>query len=208
METDALSSVDLSRKICSLKKLLASFKLWQSDFHVETVFEDTGDSGVYLDIGMEYGKCGFWWMWTERGDLFIRNCNTHVELPRIWPTRILRDSVTAIAVDPLQDLVITVSLHAPFFLIDAGEDRLIFLVEFSLASSQLPYPDLACTSLECNHRFDESGYFRVSTVDQPAICGDRVVVLYYVHETHDSFIQVIDWKKGLAKSVSPTLVLF
>jgi hypothetical protein len=174
METDALSSVDLSRKICSLKKLLASFKLWQSDFHVETVFEDTVETGVSLFIGIEYVKCGFWWMRAERGDLFIRNCNTNVELPRIWPTHILRDSVTAVAVDPLQDLVITVSSQATFFF-NAGEDRLIFLVEFSLASSQLPYPDLACTSLECKHRFYESGSCYIPIVDQPAICGDRVV---------------------------------
>jgi hypothetical protein len=46
-------------------------------------------------------------------------------------------------------------------------------------------------------------------VGRPAICGDRIVVLYCMnHRTSrntapNMFIQVIDWRKGHVKGVSP-----
>jgi hypothetical protein len=41
-------------------------------------------------------------------------------------------------------------------------------------------------------------------VHHPVICGECVVLLYHMRtrKTTDLFIQVIDWKKGHAKSVS------
>jgi hypothetical protein len=108
-----------------------------------------------------------------------------------------------VIVDPLQDLVITLSSQDSFMVTDANQDHQVFLVEFRLASSQLPFPDAALASLECKHAFDAPGYYDVYLLDQPAICGDRVVVFYYIGGVRDLFIQVIDWRKGHAKSVSP-----
>lgn len=159
-------------------------------------------------FGIQSIRCGIWWMWARgSGNLFIRNYNANVKLSRMWPSASLSIQhllLTSVIVDPLQDLVITVSTRSSFFGIDAGQSYQVFLLEFRLASSQLPYPDSACAaSLECKHTFDELGDYFVHLVHEPAICGDRIVILYYMRPTQSLFIQVIDWRKGHVNCVSP-----
>ncbi|OAX37304.1 hypothetical protein K503DRAFT_771655 [Rhizopogon vinicolor AM-OR11-026] len=62
---------------------------------------------------------------------------------------------------------------------------------WSLASSNLPHPDSAYAFLECNHTFDVPGEYASYVLDELAICGDRVVVLYCMLPIQDLFIQVI-----------------
>ncbi|OAX37297.1 hypothetical protein K503DRAFT_857449 [Rhizopogon vinicolor AM-OR11-026] len=203
METATLSLIDSSTKLSSLKKLSS---LWRSNYwHAKTVFEEVVNTvhGVPLS-GVQSVKCGIWWMWAQ-GNLFIRDCNANAKLSRTWPTNGLSVStqhllLCSVIVDPLQDLVIALSSQTPFTVVDAGQDYRVFLVEFRLASSHLPYPDSACASLECRHVFDAPGHYSVYHVNEPAVCGDRVVILYYMYPTQDLFIQVIDWRKGHAKS--------
>ncbi|OJA13455.1 hypothetical protein AZE42_02303 [Rhizopogon vesiculosus] len=199
-ETATLDSVDVPTKMSSLKKLAS---LWRSDFYAKTVFEEVAAGTDDEDFSeRQYMKCGFWWMWAQR-NLFVRDCNASITLSRKWPTHNFsaeHQFLRSIIVDPLQDLVITVSSQISFVVIDAGQNHHVFLVEFWLALSQPPYPDSPCASLECKHAFDVPGRYVVDIVDEPAICGDRVVILYYIHQTQDLFIQVIDWRKGQTES--------
>ncbi|OAX38823.1 hypothetical protein K503DRAFT_132430 [Rhizopogon vinicolor AM-OR11-026] len=144
-------------------------------------------------------------MWAD-GNLLIWSCDGNVELSRTWRTHSLSSQyqfLMLVIVDPLQDLVITVFtfLMATFYVLP-GQDRHIFTVECRLASSQLPYADSECTSLECKHVFNKPGYYLLHMLEHPAICGDRVVVLYYLNLrlTRKLFIRVIDWRTGHAES--------
>ena len=152
-------------------------------------------------MGKQHITCGVWWMWTLLG-LYIRDCNTNVKLSRTWPifTDWQHQSPDAVIIDPLQDLVVIVSSDAQCIVTDAGQDHQVFVVEFRLASSlDLPHPDAACAFLECKHAFGIPGKYDI-TMNKPAICGDRIVILYDV--LNDVFIQVIDWRKGHTQSVS------
>ncbi|KAG1823949.1 uncharacterized protein BJ212DRAFT_1476799 [Suillus subaureus] len=100
------------------------------------------------------------------------------------------------------DLVVVVPLPAVCIVTGAEQTRHIFSVEFRLASSLLPHLDSVDASLTCQHSFEESGHYRVNLTQEPAICGDRIVILYCTSGIVGSneFIQVIDWKRGHAKS--------
>ncbi|KAJ8587778.1 hypothetical protein M405DRAFT_842965 [Rhizopogon salebrosus TDB-379] len=201
-ETATLDLISVSGRLRSLEKLAS---LWRSDFRAKTIFERVGSTflrGETRSAPIQCVKCGLWWMWAH-GNLFIRNCNGNLELSRTWRTDSLSPQyiVKSVIVDPLQDLVVAVSEKwSPFVpQVDAEQDHCIFLVAFRLASSGLPYLDSA---LECRHIFYEPGHHSVRLLDQPAICGDRVVVLYctYSGRAWELFIQVIDWRTGRAKS--------
>jgi hypothetical protein len=152
----------------------------------------------------QHMTCGVWWMWAYP-NLYIRNCNANVKLSRMWPivsflTHWQHQLLHSAIVDPLQDLVIMVSSEVQCIVTDAGQDHQVFVVQFRLASSpHLPYPDAACVFLECKHAFDFPGQY-VITMNEPAICGDRIIILYHV--LSNVFIQVIDWRKGHTQSVS------
>jgi hypothetical protein len=197
----------------SLKNLAS---LWQSDFHADMFFQDVVSSDQPF-VGLPTVTCGTLWLW-RLDSLLIRDCTTKTKLPHVWPEHglfkqsghsygLTRHSVI---VDPLQDLVVAVS--SPHFNMDySQQDHLVFWVDFWLASSQLPHPDSARTSLECRHTCETPahGNYIVRLVGRPAICGDRIVVLYHTsHHTSrntasNMFIQVIDWRKGHVKRVSP-----
>ncbi|OJA16319.1 hypothetical protein AZE42_08374 [Rhizopogon vesiculosus] len=198
-----LDWVGVSRKTCLLKKLAS---LWRSDFHAKPIFEDTVAGPFYERFPWTQSvKCGFWWMWAD-GNLLIRSCDGNVELSRTWRTHSLSSQyqfLRSVIVDPLQDLVVTVfTFSLGTFYVPPRQDHHIFTVEFRLASSQLPYTDSECTSLECKHVFNKPGYYLLHLLGHPAICGDRVVVLYYLNLrlTGKLFIRVIDWRTGHAKS--------
>ena len=161
--------------------------------------------------GVESVKCGVWWLWERRnGTLFIRDCNANARLSKTWLSHSLSiqpELLTTVVIDPLQDLIVAVSMQDQFFGVDAGLGYQVLLLEFRLASSQLPHPDSACTSLECKHTFNQPGNYFARPVYNPAICGDRIVVLYYIGQTQDLFVQVIDWRKGRVGCVSQFLIL-
>ncbi|KAG1825238.1 hypothetical protein EV424DRAFT_684447 [Suillus variegatus] len=102
-------------------------------------------------------------------------------------------------------MVVCSEHHHDVTVTDAKQDYHVCWVEFRLASSQCPHPSAACTFLECKHTFDTlPGYYRAA-LSPPAICGDRVFILYYIENTADDchpepvsgiFIQVINWRKG------------
>ena len=186
--------------------------MWRSDFHTKTVFEEVilGIVDGESSAGKQHMTCGVWWMWGFR-NLYVRDCNANVKLSRTWPifTHWQHHSLHAVIVDPLQDLVIIVSSDVQCIVTDAGQDHQVFVVEFRLASSlHLPHPDAACAFLECKYAFDIPGQY-VITINKPAICGDRIVILYHVliPLVNNVFIQVIDWRKGHTQSVS-TLYYF
>ncbi|KAG0696551.1 hypothetical protein DFH29DRAFT_195343 [Suillus ampliporus] len=196
-EPHTLDCRDVSRKMCSLKKLTS---LWRSDFHLNTVCEEIAP--VVNGHLTQSVKCGTWWIWGQ-DDLLIRDFKTTTKLshtsPRLdWSSQYQNWWLMSVVIDPLQDLVVAVSLPRSTHVTDTV--RYVFSVDFRLASSQLPHPDSACAFLEC----DESGAADskvVHLVGMPAICGDRVVVLYYLamfgsHEASNMSIQVIDWRKG------------
>jgi hypothetical protein len=201
--------------MCSLKNFAS---LWRSGFYVNTVFQDVVTSDVH-DYIIEplFVKCGILWVW-RMNSLLIRDCNKMTKLPHVWPQHDLFEQsrrqrgpvMRSIVVDPLQDLVVAISSPDAFDFHD-DEHYLAFWVDFWLASSQLPHPNSACTSLECKHpyEFPALGARFVHVVGRPAICGDRIVVLYCMnHRTSrntapNMSIQVIDWRKGHVKGVSP-----
>ncbi|KAG1811711.1 uncharacterized protein BJ212DRAFT_1372610 [Suillus subaureus] len=204
-ETPNSDWVDVSSKMYSPKRLAS---MWRSDFHLNPIFEVTVAVDISDDsLDMQSVKCGLWWMYADCG-LFIRGCDTNTK-----PTQMcLKQRYTLLAdmpshtrsvvVDPLQDLAVAASYEALH-----GQDRHVFSVAFRLASSQRSHPGSACTSLKCEHPCyivpDQFFHF----VGRPAICGDRVVVLYYTSDFNslgrlsasNIFIQVIDWRKGRAK---------
>jgi hypothetical protein len=198
----------------SLKNLTS---LWRPGFHVNTVFQDVVSSDQRL-IGLPTVKCGTLWVW-RMGRLLIRDCTTKTKLPHVWPDHSLFKQfghpygliTHSVIVDPLQDLVVAVSSPHAFNVDYSQQDHLVFWVDFWLASSQLPHPNSACTLLECRHTCEPPalGNYVVRLVGRPAICGDRIVVLYHTyHHTlrntaSNMFIQVIDWRKGHVKRVSP-----
>jgi len=204
-ETATLDSIDVSRKMYLLKELAS---LWGPDFHVNTVFEEAvavTPAHDHMILGTRSMKYGFWWMWRE-GNLIIRDCNTNTKLSRTWPRDawpVEHQSLRSVIVDTLQNLVVLVYLYDSINVDDAEQDHNILLVEFRLASSQ--HLDAMCTPLMCTHTFSVPGLYGVSVVGQPAICGDRIVVLYYTitqRTPSNMSIQVMDWRKGHAKSVS------
>ncbi|KAG1885312.1 uncharacterized protein F5891DRAFT_1064550 [Suillus fuscotomentosus] len=207
-ETDSTNadSIGIASKMCSLKNLAS---LWRSGFHVNTVFQDavTRDE-QYMEP--QFVKCGTLWVW-RMNDLLIRDCKKKTKPPQMWPEDgLFQQSHThnltrhSVVVDPLQDLVVAISSPPTLTWDDARQDQLIFWVDFWLASSQLPHPDSACTSLECRHTCEPDTY-AVHILSRPAICGDRIVVLYHTKHTlgdmftPNMFIQVIDWRKGHVK---------
>ncbi|KAG1823944.1 uncharacterized protein BJ212DRAFT_710013 [Suillus subaureus] len=209
-ETDAMGadSISVVRKMCSLKSLVS---LWRSSFHVNTVFQDVVTSDQHF-LESQSVKCGTLWV-RRTNSLLIRDCKKKTKHPHVWPEHDLFKQprhphgliMHSVVFDPLQDLVVAVSSPPVFNLDDAQQDHLVFWVEFWLASSQLPHPESACTSLECRHpyEFPTLDTYLVRIVGRPAICGDRIVVLYCTkHRTSwnntasNMFIQVIDWRKG------------
>lgn len=145
-------------------------------------------------------------MWVN-SRLFIRECDTTFKSTQTWPEQSFDSPVDmpffarSVVVDPLQDLAVMVS-HGVF---DMLAHR-VFSMTFRLASSQRPHPDSPWPYLRCMRprKLDPDHHLRF--VDQPAICGDRVVALYYYTNyrglTSNIFIQVIDWRKGHAKGSS------
>ncbi|KAG1753373.1 hypothetical protein EDB19DRAFT_826196 [Suillus lakei] len=208
-ETATLNSVGLDRKMSLLKRLAS---MWRPDFHVSTVFEDAVSPVSNHLPGIQYMKCGIWWMW-ENDNLFIRDCNTNIKLSHSFPRheRFSQDryprSVRSVVLDPIQDLVVVVPIPGLCTVTGAEQDHYIFSVEFRLASSLLPHPDSVDASLKCKHSFDASGHYRVALTQEPVICGDRIIVLYHMLKFNPLdivgskvFIQVIDWRKGHVKS--------
>ncbi|KAG1793512.1 uncharacterized protein HD556DRAFT_1374374 [Suillus plorans] len=206
-ETPTLDWVDVSSKMYSLRRLAS---MWQSDFHLNCVSEQTVAIGNILSPyipGLQSVKCGIWWMWVNNR-LFIRECDTNFKSTQTWPEQSFGSLVDwpffvrSVVIDPLQDLAVMVSSYGVFDMLD----RRVFSMTFRLASSQRPHPDSACTSLECMRPCKMDPDHDLRFVDQPAICGDRVVALYYYTSHSGSasniFIQVIDWRKGHAKGYS------
>lgn len=206
-----LDSISVSRKMRSLEKLTS---LWRSDFQAKTVSKKT--TGGHID---GQWKCGIWWDWLghieddDDDNLFIWDSNTNIELSQEWPGVPIHGfskdvELKVVVFDPLQDLVVSLFSISGVTVTDFRQDCATFLVEFLSASSQLPHPHSVCTSLEFKHAF-EPGHIFFGVFDQLAIYGDRVVFLYYIMRschTQDLFMQVIDWRKGLAKSVSPLIL--
>jgi hypothetical protein len=188
----------------SLKKMVT---LWRSIFHASTVFEDAVSPASGYSAGIQHMKCGIWWMW-DNGNLFIRDCNTNIKHSHSFPRykQLSQDrwprSVRLVVLDPIQDLVVIVPLPAVCIVTSAEQNRHIFSVEFRLASSLLPHPDSVDAFLKCHHSFEESDNYHVTLTQEPAICGDRIVILYRTSAMVGSneFIQIIDWRKGHAKS--------
>ncbi|KAG1726607.1 hypothetical protein EDB19DRAFT_226184 [Suillus lakei] len=189
----------------SLKRLAS---LWRSDFHLNTVFEEAVAADIANSFFREQSmKYGLWWMYAE-GILFIRGCDTNTKLSQTLPMWSfvlpgLADVfyvVRSIIIDPLQDLAVAASF-------ETGDERdhHVFSVSFRLASSRRPHPDSACTSLTCKHPCYVAPGYHIHFVGEPAICGDRIIILYYTGNVDfpgtlsNIFIQVIDWRKGRAK---------
>jgi hypothetical protein len=211
-ETPTLDWVDVSSKMYSLKRLAS---MWRSDFHLNPVFEETlavAIDPVYNSHShdMQSVKCGIWWMYANYR-LFIRGRNTNTKPPQtgleqsfVLPANTSLGHTRSVVIDPLQDLAVAASRNIFY-----EADRCIFSVAFQLASSQRPHPDAVCTSLKCKHPCYATPGYSLHFVGQPAICGDRIVVLYYMCiisleriSSSNIFIQVIDWRKGRAKGVS------
>ncbi|KAG0692268.1 hypothetical protein DFH29DRAFT_540297 [Suillus ampliporus] len=196
--------------MCSLKKLAS---LWRSDFHLNTVFEEAVVGSDYEQLrGSSKGqfvKCGLW-CWDELHNFFIRDCSTNTNLSRTWPLHSLHSQHLFehhVNADPLQDVVVIVSAPRVIIVTDGGQDQAVFWVGIRLASSLGPHPDCVCDTVECKHTFGAPGSYRVSFLDRPVICGDRIIVFYYIEVTDDTpmsttFIHVVDWRRGYAKSVS------
>ncbi|KAG2133250.1 uncharacterized protein EDB93DRAFT_887294 [Suillus bovinus] len=148
-------------------------------------------------------KCGLWWMSTE-SDLFIRECNTNTT--RIWPNHnplspMPEHKLVPVIADPLQDLMVTISLLRSIHVPNTVQAYHVFWLDIRMLSSQAPHPDSACTSLDCSHYFDACGIHHVVFMNEPAICGDRIVVPYCTYTDNNTwrqqmFIQVVDWRKG------------
>ncbi|KAG1737458.1 hypothetical protein EDB19DRAFT_958924 [Suillus lakei] len=204
-ETPTVDWVDVSSKMHSLKRLAS---LWRSDFHLNTVFEEAVAADIANSFFREQSmKYGLWWMYAE-GILFIRGCDTNTKLSQTLPMWSfvlpgLADVfyvVRSIIIDPLQDLAVAASFET-----GDERDRHVFSVSFRLASSRRPHPDSACTSLTCKHPCYVAPGYHIHFVGEPAICGDRIIILYYTGNVDfpgtlsNIFIQVIDWRKGRAK---------
>ncbi|KAG1902354.1 uncharacterized protein F5891DRAFT_1186452 [Suillus fuscotomentosus] len=204
-ETPTLDWVDVSSKMYSLKRLAS---MWQSDFHLNSVSEQTVAIGNILSPyipSLQSVKCGIWWM-SVISRLFIRECDTNFKSTQTWPEQSFDSLVDmpftkSVVVDPLQDLAVMVSYGILDMLVHRD-----FSMTFRLASSQRPHPDSPWPYLNCMRppEMDPDHDFRF--VDQPAICGDRVVALYYYtnhsRSTSNIFILVVDWRKGHAKGSS------
>ncbi|KAG1759169.1 hypothetical protein EDD22DRAFT_907531 [Suillus occidentalis] len=202
-ETPTLDWVDVSSKMYSLKKLAST---WRSDFHLNPVFEEIVTVNDSDSLDMQSVKCGVWWMEAGRR-LFIRWCDTNTKPPQTWLEQSLPASMSlgdmgSVVVDPLQDLAVAMLYGNPY-----NQERHIFSLVFQLASSQHPHPDAVCTSLKCKHPCVVIPGCWVRFVGRPAICGERIVVVYYTNKwssgldmlASNIFIQVIDWRKGRAK---------
>ncbi|KAG2133274.1 uncharacterized protein EDB93DRAFT_1331522 [Suillus bovinus] len=211
-ETDSADadSIAIARKMSSLKNLAS---LWRSGFHVNTVFQDVVASNDPR-IQPQSMKCGTLWVW-RMNTLLVRDCKDKTKTSQVWPKHdLFKQSVhihnlvaCSVVVDPLQDLVVAISAPSVFHSGDAQQDHPVCWVDFWQASSRLPHPDSASTSLECRHAGESTALSVICIVGGPAICGDRVVMLYYTrHRTSrntvgasNMFIQLIDWRKGRVK---------
>ncbi|KAG1872278.1 hypothetical protein F4604DRAFT_1904188, partial [Suillus subluteus] len=203
-ETATLHSIGVSRKMSLLKK---SASLWRSGLHLNTVFEErvmisTFPAHPSLPSLLSGMKCGLLWMLVN-GDIFVRDYNTNTNLSRTWALHSLSSQHRPknLAINPLQDLVVTVSSPDVVTVTDAEQDHHTFWVECWSASSQRPHLDSVGASLECKRTFP--GLYRSHFIGEPVICGDRIFVYYDIYRggiPAAAFIQVIDWRKGDAKS--------
>ncbi|KAG2034982.1 hypothetical protein BDR03DRAFT_554369 [Suillus americanus] len=208
-ETATLDSIGVSRKMSLLKK---SAFLWRSGLHLNTVVEERVSISTFpahhlLPSWLSGMKCGLLWMLVH-GALFIRDYNTNTDLSRTWALHSLSSQrrPTNLTIDPLQDLVVTVSSPDIVTVTDAEQDHHAFWMECWSASSQRPHPDSVCASLECKHTFDIPGVYRIHFVGEPAICGDRIFVYHDIYHgciPVVAFIQVIDWRRGYVKTSCP-----
>lgn len=129
-------------------------------------------------------------MW-DNDNIFIRDYNTDVKhshsFPRLGHEQTSQDRsprpVRSTVLDPIQDLVVVVPFPGICVVAGAGQNRHIFSVEFRLASSLAPHPDSMDAFLKCQHFFEQSGRYRVTLMQEPVICGDRIVVLYYIRRS-------------------------
>lgn len=147
-------------------------------------------------------------------DFVVQECTGNTNTTGTWPNRnsslVPQHKLAQVIVDPLQDLVVTISFLR---LIDVQRCS-VFWLEMRMLSSQAPHPDSVRTSLDCRHHFhfDARVIHYVASMKEPAICGDRMVVPYCIYTdniwTKSMFIQVVDWKKGEAVCVSPVIELF
>ncbi|KAG1730756.1 hypothetical protein EDB19DRAFT_1739907 [Suillus lakei] len=173
-ETAAFSILDFSRKRSSLNKLVS---MWQTDFHVNTVFQEAVDNTPVTTEGRQFMKCGLWWTF-GRNDLVVRECNPNRKLSRTWPSHSLsirpQHTLTSVMIDPLQDLVVAVSKADHVDVHDVGQDHHVFWLHFHKLSSEGPHPDSAYTSSDCKHTFDTPGRHYGVFMKKPAICGDRI----------------------------------
>ncbi|KAG2032136.1 hypothetical protein BDR03DRAFT_63270 [Suillus americanus] len=203
-------SIDFVKKNSSLKK---SAFMSRSDFHVNTVFQEAVPTPHAATQETQFMKCGLWWM-SRDDDLLIHECSTNAT--RTWPNHSLspmpQHDLVSVIVDPLQDLVVTISLPHSIDVHHSVQAHHIFWLEIRTLSSEAPHPDSACTSLDCRHHFNARGIQHVVFMKEPAICGDRIVVPYCTSTddiwTKLMFIQVVDWRKGQAECVSPVIEKF
>ncbi|KAG1823928.1 uncharacterized protein BJ212DRAFT_1296446 [Suillus subaureus] len=173
----------------------------QSDFHVNTVFQEAVPTAHAATQETQSMKSRLWWM-SRDNDLLIQECSTNAT--RTWPNYTLspipQHDLVSVIVDPLQDLVVTISSPYSIDVHNFAQAQHAFWLEIYMLSSQAPHPDSACTSLDYRHHFNARGIHHVVFMKEPAICGDRIVVPYCTHTDNTwaklMYIQVVDWKKG------------
>ncbi|KAG1856417.1 hypothetical protein F4604DRAFT_1798117 [Suillus subluteus] len=199
-ETITWDSIDFVKENSSLKK---SAFTSQSDFHVNTIFQGAVPTAHAATQETQSMKCGLWCM-SRDSDLLTQACSTNAT--RTWPNHSLspmpQHDLAAVIVDPLQDLVVTISLPDSIDVHNSVQAQHVFWLKIRMLSSQAPHPDSACTSLDCKHHFNARGTHHVVLVKEPAICGDRIIVPYYTYTSNiwmkRMFIQVVDWRNGQA----------
>ncbi|KAG2356188.1 hypothetical protein BDR07DRAFT_472626 [Suillus spraguei] len=155
----------------------------RSDFHVNTVFQETVPAAAHAATQQTQSmKCGLWWM-SRDNDLLIQECNTNTS--GTWPNHSLspmpQHELAQVIVDPLQDLVVTISCLRLIDVHSVNQAHHVFWLEMRMLSSQAPHPDSARTSLDCRHHFNARGIQYVAFIKEPAICENRIVVPYYIH---------------------------
>jgi hypothetical protein len=185
----------------------------RSDFHVNTVFQEAVPGPAFASNEEKQSmKCGIWWM-SGDGDLFTQECNTNTT--RTWPNLSLspmpQHELAPVIIDPLQDLLVTISFPPFIDVQNVVQAHHVFWLEIRMLSSQALHPDSACTSLDCRHHFDACDFYDIVIMEDPKICGDRIVVPYCIRKNGEwkpMSIQVVDWRKGQAECVSPVIETF
>ncbi|KAG2130838.1 uncharacterized protein EDB93DRAFT_1179126 [Suillus bovinus] len=211
-ETDSADadSIAIARKMSSLKNLAS---LWRSGFHVNTVFQDVVASNDPR-IQPQSMKCGTLWVW-RMNTLLVRDCKDKTKTSQVWPKHdLFKQSVhihnlvaCSVVVDPLQDLVVAISAPSVFHSGDAQQDHPVCWVDFWQAHPGFRIRTLQALHWNAGMPVNLLHFSVICIVGGPAICGDRVVMLYYTrHRTSrntvgasNMFIQLIDWRKGRVK---------